>query len=101
MIRPSFVNYKTKNRSASVAHHSQQHQKQIDKIEVESQGTDNTGLVPTFTIGKTGRADPFDFLCIVGGETNGYWRIMGCGYSKSVSIDDSIQLLSSGTQALR
>ena len=22
-----------------------------------------------------------------GGETNGYWRVMGCNYDKSVSID--------------
>ena len=27
-------------------------------------------------------------VVVVGGETNGYWRIMGCGYGKSVSIDD-------------
>jgi hypothetical protein len=27
-------------------------------------------------------------VVVVGGETNGYWRIMGCGYAKSVSIDD-------------
>jgi hypothetical protein len=26
-------------------------------------------------------------VVVVGGETNGYWRIMGCNYSKSVSID--------------
>jgi len=24
---------------------------------------------------------------VVGGETNGYWRIMGCGYRKSASVD--------------
>jgi hypothetical protein len=24
---------------------------------------------------------------VVGGETNGYWRVMGCNYDKSVSID--------------
>jgi len=24
---------------------------------------------------------------VVGGETNGYWRIMGCAYQKSVSVD--------------
>jgi hypothetical protein len=23
----------------------------------------------------------------VGGETNGYWRIMGCNYQKTVSVD--------------
>jgi len=27
-------------------------------------------------------------LVVVGGETNGYWRIMGCHYQKSVSIDE-------------
>ena len=27
-------------------------------------------------------------VVIVGGETNGYWRIMGCGYRKSGSIDE-------------
>ncbi len=25
---------------------------------------------------------------VVGGETNGYWRIMGCTYQKSASVDD-------------
>jgi hypothetical protein len=24
---------------------------------------------------------------VVGGETNGYWRIMGCTYAKTVSVD--------------
>ena len=27
-------------------------------------------------------------VVVVGGETNGYWRIMGCNYSKSVSVDE-------------
>lgn len=27
-------------------------------------------------------------VVVVGGETNGYWRIMGCGYQKSASIDE-------------
>jgi len=27
-------------------------------------------------------------VLVVGGETNGYWRIFGGGYSKSVSVDD-------------
>ena len=27
-------------------------------------------------------------VVVVGGETNGYWRIMGCGYSKTVSVDE-------------
>ena len=27
-------------------------------------------------------------VVVVGGETNGYWRIMGCGHKKSVSIDE-------------
>jgi len=27
-------------------------------------------------------------VLVVGGETNGYWRMMGCLYRKSVSIDD-------------
>jgi len=26
-------------------------------------------------------------VVVVGGETNGYWRIMGCGYQKSASVD--------------
>ena len=27
-------------------------------------------------------------VIVVGGETNGYWRIMGCNYGKSVSVDE-------------
>jgi len=27
-------------------------------------------------------------VVVVGGETNGYWRIMGCSYQKSVSINE-------------
>ena len=27
-------------------------------------------------------------VVVVGGETNGYWRIMGCNYSKSVNVDE-------------
>ena len=27
-------------------------------------------------------------VVVVGGETNGYWRIMGAGLRKSVSIDE-------------
>ncbi len=36
------------------------------------------------------RVYPLDriHVVVVGGETNGYWRIMGGGYAKSVSIDD-------------
>ena len=26
-------------------------------------------------------------VVVVGGETNGYWRIMGCSYQKTVSVD--------------
>jgi hypothetical protein len=26
-------------------------------------------------------------VVVGGGETNGYWRVMGCNYDKSVSID--------------
>ena len=26
-------------------------------------------------------------VVVVGGETNGYWRIMGSNYSKTVSVD--------------
>lgn len=26
-------------------------------------------------------------VVVVGGETNGYWRIMGCGYQKTASVD--------------
>ena len=27
-------------------------------------------------------------VVVVGGETNGYWRIMGCSYGKTVSVDE-------------
>jgi len=27
-------------------------------------------------------------VVVVGGETNGYWRIMGCNYQKTVKVDD-------------
>lgn len=27
-------------------------------------------------------------VIVVGGETNGYWRIMGCNYQTSISIDE-------------
>ena len=27
-------------------------------------------------------------VIVVGGETNGYWRIMGCNYGKTVSVDE-------------
>ena len=27
-------------------------------------------------------------IIVVGGETNGYWRIMGCNYAKSASVDE-------------
>src|SRR2546427_4920005 len=27
-------------------------------------------------------------VVVVGGETNGYWRIIGCNYQKTVSVDD-------------
>jgi hypothetical protein len=27
-------------------------------------------------------------VVVVGGETNGYWRIMGCNYQKTVSVED-------------
>ena len=37
-------------------------------------------LVPIF------RLDEIEVV-VVGGETNGYWRVMGCNYDKSVSID--------------
>jgi hypothetical protein len=26
-------------------------------------------------------------VVVVGGETNGYWRIMGCNYQKTISVD--------------
>jgi hypothetical protein len=38
-------------------------------------------LIPMF------RLDEIEVL-VVGGETNGYWRIMGCNYDKTVSIDE-------------
>jgi hypothetical protein len=28
-------------------------------------------------------------VVVVGGETNGYWRIMGCNYQKTVSVDEA------------
>ena len=27
-------------------------------------------------------------VVVVGGETNGYWRIVGCNYGKTVSVDE-------------
>ena len=27
-------------------------------------------------------------VVVVGGETNGYWRIIGCRYEKTVSVDE-------------
>ncbi|HEY8741605.1 MAG TPA: hypothetical protein VIU62_00785 [Chloroflexota bacterium] len=27
-------------------------------------------------------------VVVVGGETNGYWRMMGCTYGKTLSVDD-------------
>jgi hypothetical protein len=27
-------------------------------------------------------------VVVVGGETNGYWRMMGCKYGKTVSVDE-------------
>ena len=38
-------------------------------------------LIPMF------RLEDFHVV-VVGGETNGYWRIMGCPYQKTVSIDE-------------
>src|SRR2546426_4476492 len=38
-------------------------------------------LIPMFR-----RADIH--VVVVGGETNGYWRIMGCNYQKTVSVDE-------------
>jgi hypothetical protein len=26
-------------------------------------------------------------VVVVGGETNGYWRIMGCAYQTTLSVD--------------
>ena len=37
-------------------------------------------LIPVFPQDKI-------HLVVVGGETNGYWRIMGANYQKSVSVD--------------
>jgi hypothetical protein len=41
----------------------------------------DTDLVPMFRLEDI-------HVVVVGGETNGYWRIMGCKYVKSVSVDD-------------
>ena len=38
-------------------------------------------LIPMF------RLDEIEVV-VVGGETNGYWRVMGCNYEKTVSIDE-------------
>jgi hypothetical protein len=38
-------------------------------------------MIPIFQLGSI-------HVVVVGGETNGYWRIMGCNYQKSVSIDE-------------
>ena len=27
-------------------------------------------------------------VLVVGGETNGYWRIVGCNYQTTVAVDD-------------
>jgi hypothetical protein len=37
-------------------------------------------LIPVFPLNTI-------HVVVVGGETNGYWRIMGCTYARSVSID--------------
>ena len=37
-------------------------------------------LIPIFPLNKI-------HLVVVGGETNGYWRIMGANYQQSVSVD--------------
>jgi hypothetical protein len=42
---------------------------------------DKDDLIPVYPLDRI-------HVVVVGGETNGYWRIMGCNYSKSVSIDD-------------
>ena len=34
-------------------------------------------------------------VVVVGGETNGYWRIMGCNYQKTVSVEDKPRSFSS------
>ena len=53
------------------------------------------GVEPYATMLETAAAElipifPIDqiHVVVVGGETNGYWRIMGCNYAKSVSIDE-------------
>jgi hypothetical protein len=38
-------------------------------------------LIPMFRRGDI-------HVVVVGGETNGYWRIMGCTYQKTVSVDE-------------
>lgn len=38
-------------------------------------------LIPMFREGDI-------HVVVVGGETNGYWRIMGCNYAKTVSVDE-------------
>jgi hypothetical protein len=37
--------------------------------------------IPMFRLGDI-------HVVVVGGETNGYWRIMGCTYAKTVSVDE-------------
>jgi len=53
------------------------------------------GEEPYATMLKAAADDPIRIypkdrihVVVVGGETNGYWRIMGCNYGKSVSIDE-------------
>ena len=41
----------------------------------------NDELIPMFRLEDI-------HVVVVGGETNGYWRIMGCRYEKTVSVDD-------------
>ncbi len=53
------------------------------------------GVEPYATMLKAADDEPIPIfpkdsihVVVVGGETNGYWRIVGCNYGKSVSIDD-------------
>ena len=53
------------------------------------------GVEPHATNLKAGSDEPIPIyklddihVVVVGGETNGYWRIMGCNYHGTASVDD-------------
>ena len=51
----------------------------VEPYATKLKAADNA-MVPMFTKNQI-------HIVVVGGETNGYWRIMGCNYAKTVSVD--------------